>query len=266
MGCLFLVIAISRGFVQSHEPSYNGRPLDEWVTAMSPMPGYSDPYHAKIAVRHFGTNAVPKLLEWIAYEPRTSRPLADVVGRLIGKLPNSVQRRIPAGVWRWVESDMVTARADGAAEAFAALGPTAAAATPHLEALLRDRAKTNTCRRAMYALAAISTNIHPEVIARLADPDPQQRIWGIAALASYSTNVRDATPGVPLLINCMHDTNAAVRFCAGCALGQINVAPNRVVPELTTALSSQDLDVRFAATNALRNIERRALTNAPPHH
>src|SRR5260221_7633398 len=55
------------------EPAYKGRSLSQWIGRLPGIPTQDSATEADRAVREIGTNAVPFLLEWIAYEPEPWR-------------------------------------------------------------------------------------------------------------------------------------------------------------------------------------------------
>jgi hypothetical protein len=63
LGCLALFLFFNR------EPSYNGKTLTEWIYSLGGRPGWpAQPFDDERvkAIKHFGENAVPRLLEFIA--------------------------------------------------------------------------------------------------------------------------------------------------------------------------------------------------------
>jgi hypothetical protein len=74
-----------------HEPSYDGRPLSEWLHVCScrkpERPTYDEREKAAQAIRHMGTNAIPTLLRWISYDPTPARQKALT---LLRKLPKAL--------------------------------------------------------------------------------------------------------------------------------------------------------------------------------
>jgi hypothetical protein len=251
---------------REREPSYHGKPLAFWIAQFCPQ---NPPSHleeeAEEAVRHIGTNAIPYLLRWMRYEEPSTRPFPKVVvDTIMSHLPRSLGDHIPNTVQRWL-AGWDNRMAGGAPAGFAILGMAAAPAIPDLKELLKDRSRTNTCRWAIYSLAAISTNVPPVVMERLADPDPEQRAWAIVALATYSLRVADTRPAMPSLINCVQYTNVRVRSHAIWALGEIKAPTNLTIPALTTILTDQSHVIRSRATNALLRIVPEILNNAPPH-
>ena len=288
---------------REREPSYSGKPLSFWVVQLCPMnPSSPGKPEAEKAIRHIGTNAIPYLLKWVSYEEPELRGIRQTVINAKDQFPITLRKRIPSSVDNWVSDVWNYGKNGGAPEAFAILGTVATPAIPDLERLLQDTTKTNTCRMALYSLAAISTNSIPLVATRLTDPDAQQRIWAMEAVYCFPTLRTNAQPLVPLLVHCLSHPDKSVRrraaYTLGCIADTDRTQSAYVVPALTNSLRASvdsveragairalgrhgeqalaavplllqettDLDksVRSAATNALLKIAPEALTNAAP--
>ena len=70
------------------EPEYQGKKLSEWVTFHShgSKVAPNNPDFAASAIRNIGTNAVPWLVRWIAYEPP---PWARQAGWIFVRFPDA---------------------------------------------------------------------------------------------------------------------------------------------------------------------------------
>src|SRR5260221_13991205 len=55
-------------FTRVREPEYGGKRLSEWAEEL-PWNPEEKPSEAEDAIRSIGTNGIPYLLAWIAYEP-----------------------------------------------------------------------------------------------------------------------------------------------------------------------------------------------------
>jgi hypothetical protein len=67
-----LVLCASVAIAAEQEPSFNGRLLSQWLGDL--LLGGLGSTPTEGAVRAMGTNAIPTLLNWIAYEPSPSQP------------------------------------------------------------------------------------------------------------------------------------------------------------------------------------------------
>src|SRR6266478_5530398 len=108
-------------FSREREPEYGGKRLSEWVEEFPS--GFSvETQQARQAVRHIGTNALPFLVEWIAYEqpPWKAKLIRAAYGLPLG-------RRLG-----WMMRDKKASRAFGATLAFECIGAEAEGAIPTL--------------------------------------------------------------------------------------------------------------------------------------
>src|SRR5205814_522274 len=91
LACLMAVGVCAVILTRDWEPLYQGRPTREWIEALSGSqrpgtPGEIEYADAKSALEHLGTNAIPLLLEWIAYDPKLSDTRLSIA-TLIYKVP-----------------------------------------------------------------------------------------------------------------------------------------------------------------------------------
>jgi hypothetical protein len=61
----FAGLALSIGMAETAEPSYQGRTLTKWLDDFDPSIFYPEGPPEVEAIRHIGTNAIPKVLEWL---------------------------------------------------------------------------------------------------------------------------------------------------------------------------------------------------------
>jgi HEAT repeat protein len=252
--------------------------LSEWARYRS-GPGATITESVK-AIRHIGTNAVPHLLKWIAYEqPAEYEP--------------------PAGKPRNYNPE--AARAFDAVNVLRILGPEAAGAAEDLARLVTAPEAATTAGRAARALAHLGEKAFPTLLTALTNAPINVRADVAGEIGtflhyggSYGTNTALAASG---LIPCLKESNLRLVLLAISAVSEITNAPALVVPALTdllqdsrehvqssaayglekfgekarpavpalaNLLGSPNRDVRVCATQTLRRIEPQALTNAPP--
>jgi len=200
---------------REREPEYGGKKLSEWVITYEtnyvhhPNVHSEEADEAPKAIRHIGTNALPFLLKWMAYEtPRWQRTLFPALSK--------------ARMFR----DLILApyyeredRADGAARAFEQLGPSAAASIPALARLMSNSTVRISAFRAVSALGFIGPDALPLLIPTLTNQDRAFRYAGVQSIGFMGTN---ALPAVPALVTLLNDPDGTVRCATANALRQID--------------------------------------------
>ena len=68
-----LIVGVIRFVFSDRQPSYQGKPLAYWLCLKNndDDDAVRDEPHFEEAIRSMGTNCLPCLLKWIAYEPPT---------------------------------------------------------------------------------------------------------------------------------------------------------------------------------------------------
>ena len=170
---------------------------------------------------------------------------------------------------------------------FEVLGPKAAPAIPALTQMLNS-AEQQTVRRAIYPLAFIGKESVPALVTALGNPENPDRptiagairvmaIDGVDTteavpvlvqclkdtntwLVIYAADAlvwaarKDPSPAIPALANCLQDTRTQVRDSAAGSLGSFRGKARAAVPELQKLLADTDSHVRWQATNSLLKI------------
>jgi hypothetical protein len=271
INCLSLVLILTGlcGLaVQSarcSEPSYDGKPLSEWLLLLdlkqmghSPEEIQAQTPQPEDAIRQIGTNAIPTLLKILgATEGNESRVLRNLKSREFRKLFS-------------VGGPTVEDLTDLAVDGFGILGTNAASAIPQIVKLFHN---VETCEAAAQALAKLGpqgiaaltnglsnkntnirgatilaiaqkTPIESDTIARLIvgslkDPDPVNR--GNAAMFLSG---KDPDLIIPALIPLLDDKEFYTVVHAARALGGYGAAAKSVVPKLlslyTNAIVQKD--------------------------
>jgi HEAT repeat protein len=238
--------------LRDREPRYQGQPLSYWIHRYShqderlgaiaapgggfhPHPVPPDKEAAE-AFRQIDTNAIPLLLEWIAYEPSLIRVKADV---LLDKLPD-----------RWTPKFLNRAeeRSFDAANAFRALGTNATSAIPALTAMAAKATDEDAAMLYAKALAFIGPTALPSLLTLCTNGPVACRSSTIAAIPFLGP---DALPAVPMLVAALNDTNTPVACCAAADLGELGLAPELCIVPLANLVKSPDPVRREAAADAL---------------
>jgi HEAT repeat protein len=170
---------------------------------------------------------------------------------------------------------------------FEVLGPEAKDYIPELTQLMNDTNKTDTTAWwAIWGISFMGDNALPPLMNALANPPGRLRNMACIVIPHLGTN---AYPAIPLLIDCLSDSNEIVVTDAELALGKLIVIPaltaklsdprpsvrrwgveplgyfgveaKPAVPSLRKFLNDPDQWVRNVATNAIRAIAPEALTN-----
>jgi hypothetical protein len=239
-------------------PSYNGRSLGTWVAMLE---NGDDRAKAADAIAHIGTNATPYLLAWIQFEPEP--------GIFRSKLANPYNW-YDAGRLGFRDRILYTFRsrrervAEEAAQALGILGARAAPAIPELTRLLNRRTTPITALRAGLALVEMGTNGLPPLLAAIDDPEHQNRFVAVLAIETMSGSRRFDAQVVPHLIQCLgDDKNPRVPRLAASVLGRLGMAPDLVVPALTTSLGGTNSRLRWHCAVALGELGPQAAAALP---
>jgi hypothetical protein len=301
MVCAVSAISLLIWLTREREPKYQGKPLSYWVVMCEQenfgrYVGVATGHEAAAAIRRIGTNALPCLLEWTAFEPsRTGARLW--AGRLLLELPF-----VPndSGIARWARYDREGTLAAAATVAFGSLGTNAEPAIPEL---VRRMNVTNSriAPTAIRALGCIGAPAAPVLLAELANTNAPNR-YMVARQCGFTPYLAtNDSRFVTQLLACLGASDPMVENQAAFALCQIAkkfspqpdmVVPaimeelpqsqnlltagyllntlfaygpeaRRAVPVLQRMLNAPNEADRTRATNALLQIAPEVLTNAP---
>jgi HEAT repeat protein len=225
LAVLLVVVAFADACF-AREPSYQGRPLHEWLEDLDDQhPGPKNDA-AQQALRHIGHNAVPEIISLL--ESRDSR--AVLACYVIGP---EAKPAIPALVALLNDGNYQRRHVGTIGAALGRIGPEAV--VPLLGSL------TNS-----------NVLVRWEVAGSLAiDFDPQNIV---------AAHFRSSAPiVVPAMIKCLRDNAPQVRIDAACCLGNIGQEPATVIPALVGLLSSEkDPQVRCYACLAIGQFKQQA--------
>jgi HEAT repeat protein len=198
-----------------------------------------------------GTNAIPTLLKWISYQ----RSSAEGTSQTGPTGPASDANHSPTLT--------PEERARRALYAFRFLGAMARPAIPQLTQLTRSSSDADRADRCAESLAAIGPEAIPSLLSLATNGPPLTRWYVVAALEFFALDPA-VVPAVPVLIECLGDTNENARISeeAGTVLGLIH-PPAVVVPALTNALRSPAAHMRRQAAWCLAAFEGEAGSVVP---
>jgi len=158
---------------------------------------------------------------------------------------------------------------------FEVLGPEAAPAITPLKQML-NRPEQQVVRRAIYPLAYIGKESLPTLVAALGSPENPDRSTIADAIRLMAIQGVDTTPSVPVLVQCLKETNTWLAMSAADALmWAARRDPNAAIPALVGCLKDPRTQVRDSAAEALGSFRRKAgaavpslqklLTDTDPH-
>jgi HEAT repeats len=221
------------------EPTYEGMTLSQMIKIADTQFGSRDKAKTELAaegIHHIGTNAIPFFLKWMQYdEPE-----------LITKARESTEFR-PG---KYLIPDGQLVRANVTPRAFWALGSNADYAISDLAHLINLHPSGEVASRAIFALANMrrpgALSILMATITNLQSPLRRDAILAVGEMGS------NALPIVPLLIDCLKDTNDLVFFDAGQSLGELQMEPEIVVPILISNADPNQTNRYLSAISNLR--------------
>ncbi len=250
-------------FTPEKEPEYQGKKLSEWLLEFRTGGEWKK---AHDAIQIIGTNAIPLLLDWIAYEPPESGDRTD-------GLLNTIRVN-----WRttslYLEEVLYTmrlhrdppealyARRRDALTAFQILGPIAEPAVPALSQLLYDVKEDDelNAQSLALALARVSPTYCAPLYTALTNRNLAVRV-GAAITIARSRNTNSAA-AVPILVDYVHHHKHGFSFFSAThALGSLHCRPELSLPALNSVLTNPDPSLRKAAVIAIGEFESEARTN-----
>lgn len=236
------------------EPSYKGRLLSDWLGDMrlgQPTIGQM-PYEE--AIRAMGTNAIPKLLEWMRYEPTWEELSSRKEEEAPHWRPITNLNRYPAQ------------RGQRAGYAFGYLGAVARYTIPELTQLARTASNLDRAERFTGALHSIGPEVIPTLVSLTTNGPAWTQYAAIEGLEDYAEDPAVAAPLIPVLIKCL-ETNTNTDYAIDGPVERVLAAigPGLVVPALlTNALQSASARTRQQAIGCLSLFFNRNSTKLPP--
>jgi hypothetical protein len=219
------------------QPTHLGRPLGFWLCTLATN---AADYNAQLAVVAAGSNAVPSLVDALAFHRHYNRRLnmaRDMAARI-------VQKRLP---------DQARLRFEGAAIAFALLGKVASNAVPEVTKMLD--APDPVASRAASVLKDIGGV--PPLAAALTNGSESARYHALGGLANCFERSASA---LPLVLACLDGTNTS-RVRTAALVTILQMPPEAVAARagardaLTRMLVDPELINRQFATNMLDRLK-----------
>jgi hypothetical protein len=246
---LAVLAVIIRLSVPDREPQYQGRSLSNWLL----VDREKEPYEE--AIRHIGTNSLPYLLKWMAYDRPNWRD------EVVNLTPAMLQKLV-----RPITQTRADALADASADAFQYLGTNGLTAVPDLVTLMRNTNAPVIAFRAMRALSSLGTNALGPVIAAAQDQHNPIRFMAIMAIAFMPSGPACEEITTPVLIGLLSDTTEPhIAPIAARGLGRNTNTAAMSTPPLMNCLTSPlaSAPLRAEAAQALSDLGAQA-TNALP--
>lgn len=246
---------------QRPEPRHDGRTLSEWLLVYMDRAAPEDPKSASAAaaIRTIGTNALPRLVKWIASSPSDSSAawryrLLD----LIQKLPAPAIQSAPMQrVYQLCYGEAQRTRANAAAfGGFKLLGAQATPAIPALCRIAKRRELHDAGMLAMCALCQMDEQGVPPLLDLASDPQNRNRssaAFYLGFMGRYHHLGTNTHKAVVVLTTCLNekDVGYSLAYSATAALGEIAVEPEIAVPALARTLGHTNGDVRVEAACSL---------------
>jgi hypothetical protein len=245
---LAAVAALLAFELRDREPTYKGHPLSYWVQKDPAATTLAFADHYTEAITNIGTNALPLLLKWIAYEPS---PFHAKAAHLVKIVP-----------YRW-RPRLITQSEElavGASVAFEVLGPLATNAISTLTMLATNSRNDSLTERSARALVSIGPLALPALMTISTNSQVPGRHYAIYFTMALGTNAR---PAIPFLIGRLSDPDTKVVSSACMAMSSLRLAPETCVPALTNLLTSPDYVCRYCASAALANFGKQSLPAIP---
>jgi hypothetical protein len=202
-----MAVWLGSTLLRDEGPSYAGKSLNKWVLLIGRRSWEEPPSpelrrNAEHAIAEIGTNAIPFLLQWIRYEPVSSK-MGKCIGFVLSKLPGRPHFEL-LELPRKRPSDEMRAR--GARNAFRILGAAASPAIPSLSYLERCSESAEVKDRVAEAMAGIGTPALPAMMNLLTNANGSiTYLYVHYALISLGTNA------APFLLACLRSPEPGIQ-------------------------------------------------------
>lgn len=247
------------------EPTYDGRTLSQWLalyeeTSTARDAGATTRSNEIVqAIRAIGTNGIPFALEWLKYDRQTA--YGPKLGKAISQLPfsSSLPQQPLLTLLNAAER-----RSQYSGPIFSCLGSNAALAIPALVKMAYATNAAMPSERAVMCLGMIGTNAFPALIQMFGDTNFPKRAWVIRSMAwAHYRHVEDWSIALPLAVKSLNDPDTNVCSMAYVALGWFRIEPDICLPLLTNALASTNQFQQKSALYGLRGFGQQGTSAIP---
>jgi HEAT repeat protein len=241
----------------TREPTYQGKTLPQWAVQFHTNRWPLDK-KAEAAIKHFGTNGIPILLETMS---RQEKPYRIWLGNHVPKTWLTWLKISSGQVYK----NEIDSGRSAAASSFKALGEDARPAVPGLIALLqhKDQRVRYLAVFALRTLGPLAKPALPDLIDCLKDPEFTIRDDAVMSMGTIRAEPERVVPIIMEFIEKNRSDGILCRDAMG-ALGNFEADAKQAVPVIQTFLNDQDANTRMAATNALMRIDPGSLPEATP--
>ena len=247
--CVFIAVLAFALWPTDDEPVYQGKTLSEWAgqyvseAYIDSETTYDGP--AALGLRAIGTNALPQLFRWLQYNPGRLHHKLYLLSR---KLPFRLSdNRVVRGIIR-EKSELAL---DYAPAVFCVLGTNASSAVPELARLARDRNRPAVAISAVLCLGRMGAPALPPLLEVLAQPNHPAHLLAFGFMPDMQKQGVDVSSALPLICQGLQEPNTRINAYAAYLLGRLQMAPTLTVPALVSALTNQNVGVRYTCIYAL---------------
>jgi len=255
-----LVLALALGSAlarQEKEPTYEGKPLSEWLKWLRSAEAKerrAAAFALSTEIGPEGKAAVPALIEALKDEDKDVRSCA---AQALGDIGPEARSAGPALVEALKDKD--PAVSFNAVQALSSIGPQAKAVVPALIEALKDPATRASAADVLGNIGPEAKAAVPALLDALKDKDANTRASAAFALGSIGPEAKAA---VPALTEALKEENASLRRSAVFALGSIGPGAKPAFPALRELLKDKTSEMRQAVTWALHQIDPKAAKEA----
>jgi hypothetical protein len=244
-GWLLLAVGGAVFFGRQPSTSWNGYSLSELLSAYTRIyqgqltrPSWQD---TQIGVRYIGTNALPYLVRWIAYE----RPAwKDHLLTFTEHLPPLLRWKY---LGNYLSPEWAAFKVKGTVYGFEILGPIATPAVPALEKLAADPGRGESAQRAISTLGQIGPSGVPALLRVAADTRTTNRWDALHEIAFLGSA---GGPAADLLRRALDSSDPELRDAARRALERIEEGKSDKPPKSVPWVTLRPNQTFFRDTNA----------------
>jgi HEAT repeat protein len=239
------------------EPVYEGKKLSAWVQQLNNPLGEwgtaTETIEAGNAIRSLGTNALPLLLRWVAYDPAPAK-------RATYRLLKDWRFDSPSRSLQRQET-----RSGNAVAAFRCLGSNAISVLPQLNQIMTNSSSRESSFRARDSLAFMHEPALPYLLTAFTNRQFRYR-YDLPGLFSFMPALgTDVKPAIPVLIASLKDPDTYTTEVSARALGSLgrqDVESETILPALIEATRDPRQPVRVQAVIALSDMRKPSLAIA----